>query len=120
VKTYRGHRDEHACAVVTVTEAEGAVQWTGELDPGPSLLVRALSPTGFEWGYCGSGPAQLALAVLLDATGSADWAERHYQAFKWDVVAGWPQDAWQFTTAEVLAWLARQVPAYAPAEGGVS
>ena len=27
------------------------------------------SPTGFEWGYNGSGPAQLALALLADATG---------------------------------------------------
>lgn len=25
------------------------------------------SPTGFEWGYCGSGPWQLALALLADA-----------------------------------------------------
>ena len=27
------------------------------------------SPTGFEWGYCGSGPAQLALALLADHLG---------------------------------------------------
>ena len=27
------------------------------------------SPTGFEWGYRGSGPAQLALAILADHLG---------------------------------------------------
>jgi hypothetical protein len=28
--------------------------------------VRSHSPSGFEWGYGGSGPAQLALAILCD------------------------------------------------------
>lgn len=34
------------------------------------------SPTGFAWGYCGSGPAQLALAIPADATGDDDLAVR--------------------------------------------
>jgi hypothetical protein len=38
------------------------------------------SPDGFNWGYMGSGPAQLALAVLLevndDATGYQDFKAR--------------------------------------------
>ncbi len=29
------------------------------------------SPSGFEWGYGGSGPADLALNILLAATGTA-------------------------------------------------
>ena len=36
------------------------------LDPFPSQAVRNHSPTGFAWGYGGSGPAQLALAILID------------------------------------------------------
>ena len=36
------------------------------LDPKPSQKIRNHSPDGFEWGYGGSGPAQLALALLLD------------------------------------------------------
>ncbi len=30
----------------------------------PRFDVRNHSPSGFEWGYGGSGPAQLALAIL--------------------------------------------------------
>ena len=32
----------------------------------PRLDLWNHSPTGFEWGYGGSGPAQLALAILAD------------------------------------------------------
>lgn len=44
------------------------VTWTvdGEHVPlEPSLAIRKKSPTGFEWGYAGSGPAQSALAILM-------------------------------------------------------
>ena len=41
------------------------------------LELRNHSPAGFAWGYAGSGPAQLALAILLDATGSPTLALRH-------------------------------------------
>lgn len=52
-----------------------------------------------------SGPAQLALALLLRVAGPV--AEREYQAFKDDVVAGWPREgAWRMERGEVEAWLA--------------
>ena len=35
------------------------------LDPEPSQQIYNHSPDGFQWSYEGSGPAQLALAVLL-------------------------------------------------------
>lgn len=40
-------------------------------------------------GYDGSGPAQLALALLIDATGNEAIALRHYQESKRQFVAGW-------------------------------
>ena len=40
------------------------------------------SPTGFEWGYVGSGPAQLSLALLADALGDDERAQDLYQQFK--------------------------------------
>lgn len=41
------------------------------------------SPDGFEWGYYGSGPAQLALALCFDALGGDQQrALRVYQTFK--------------------------------------
>ena len=36
------------------------------LDLAASLKIVNHSPTGFCWGYAGSGPAQLSLAILLD------------------------------------------------------
>ena len=37
---------------------------------------------GFEWGNGGSGPAYLALNILLEATGDRDFAARHHQDFQ--------------------------------------
>jgi hypothetical protein len=71
---------------------------------GPSLKVWSHSPTGFSWGYGGSGPAQLALALLLDVTGDAELSTRLHQDFKWAFVAGW-SDGWQITSDGIIAWV---------------
>lgn len=81
----------------------------------PRLHVINHSPTGFAWGYWGSGPAQLAFALIADALVAAidhredrsdEW--RHtaidaavkrasdpalYQQFKQAIVGNWPQNA---------------------------
>ena len=74
------------------------------LSPKPSLKLRNHSPDGFNWGYGGSGPAQLALAILLDYSGDDELAQKYYQQFKWDFVAGWG-DEWSISTAELEEWL---------------
>lgn len=61
------------------------------------------SPTGFEWGYGGSGPAQLALAVLADCLGD-EYALDFYQDFKRDVVAGQSGAAWSIEESAIRAW----------------
>jgi hypothetical protein len=58
------------------------------LDPAPSQKVRNHSPDGFNWGYGGSGPAQLALAIMLKLTGKPNG----YQNFKFRIIAGLPQN----------------------------
>jgi hypothetical protein len=58
------------------------------LDPRPSQKYHNHSPDGFNWGYGGSGPSQLALAVLLAVTGNPG----HYQEFKWRIIAALPID----------------------------
>ena len=58
-----------------------------ELDPKASQKIHNHSPDGFNWGYGGSGPAQLALAIMLKLTGKPD----KYQQLKWDVIAKIPQ-----------------------------
>lgn len=56
----------------------------------PRLDLRNHSPTGFAWGYCGSGPAQLSLAILCHALKDDDRALRLYQTFKERVIAAIP------------------------------
>ncbi|PAP78596.1 hypothetical protein BSZ37_00820 [Rubrivirga marina] len=65
------------------------------------------SPTGIEWGYCGSGPADLARSVLLALTDEPT-AERLYQAFKADVVARVPRAGGVLRAADVRVWVAAQ------------
>src|SRR6188472_924887 len=52
------------------------------LRPERSQAVRNHSPGGFSWGYLGSGPAQLALAILLECNVDEEDAQRVYQDFK--------------------------------------
>src|SRR3989442_957585 len=82
--------------------------------PGETLEVRALdprydlrrhSPDGFQWGYSGSGPAQLALALLADALADDAIAQALYQEFKREFVARW-QWRWQVDRATLRLWAA--------------
>ncbi len=57
------------------------------------MAIRNHSPTGPAWGYSGSGPAQLALVVLL-AVADEVTAERFYQKFKRDVLSPIEADLW--------------------------
>lgn len=57
------------------------------LSPRRSQAILNHSPDGFNWGYGGSGPAQLSLALLLEAGASDEEATRHHQEFKWQMIA---------------------------------
>lgn len=59
------------------------------------------SPTGFEWGYCGSGPAQLALALLADHLCDPQQALDLHQRFKWQVVTELPYKRWTLTSLDI-------------------
>jgi len=63
------------------------------LDLEASLKIVNHSPTGFCWGYLGSGPAQLAFAILLDHfNGDVTRAKGLYQEFHHMVTARLPMD----------------------------
>jgi hypothetical protein len=63
------------------------------------------SPAGFNWGYGGSGPSELARAILWDYLGERPHPAL-YQDFKRDVVARFPiAEGWQLPIARILAWL---------------
>lgn len=67
----------------------------------PRFDLRNHSPTGLEWGYGGSGPAQLALAILADYLGDNQQALNLYQRFKWRVIAELPHKRWILTSLQV-------------------
>ena len=81
-----------------------------QLSPDRSLDVVNHSPNGFEWGYTGSGPAQLACGLLLDYYGDEQFAREHYIAFLNRVVSRLecegPADCWHLTGKEIDAALA--------------
>ena len=67
----------------------------------------ALSPTGFEWGYRGAGPSDLALNILLSATGDRNFAFRYHMRFCDEVVGRIPLPGGVLRAGEVLEWVAR-------------
>jgi len=103
-RTYHGERNlDRGCEVWIVDAKLGRVPSRSSLPF--HLELRNHSPTGFAWGYNGSGPAQLALALLMDALGDAELALKHYQDFKWKVVAGW-HGRWSITAKEIREFVA--------------
>ena len=80
---------------------------THELHPDRSQAVKNHSPDGFNWGYSGSGPAQLALAILLEVTDSEEIALAHYHDFEGQVIAAIPSQEtdWEIEENKIIAWL---------------
>ena len=93
MKTYSGTRTESGCAV-TVTDG-------GCRGLAPRFDLRTHSPDGFEWGYGGSGPAQLALALAADLLGDDEAALGVYQWLKFRVVARLAAEGWTLTEVEL-------------------
>lgn len=88
------------------------MDWQARIIEGDTLRTLPLcldvanhSPSGFAWGYAGSGPAQLALAILCDAIG-AERARPLYQQFKAERIAVLDErSSWTMTLDDVLEWV---------------
>lgn len=96
---FRGQRHDSGCVVV-VRETDGV-----ERDLPARLDLWNHSPSGFEWGYGGSGPAQLSLAILAYQTGDDELAVRLHQRFKFDVVAKLDRAEWELESWRVRDWI---------------
>lgn len=71
-----------------------------------SLTIVNHSPDGFAWGYSGSGPAQLALALLLAEGVGPETAPLMHQSLKAAKIATLDIDAgWRMTSEEIRAWI---------------
>ena len=94
MKIYRGKRlgpkEESSGVVVTV-------------DGRPLKHRVRHSPTGFEWGYLGSGPSDLALSILWDFMGHEPKRVK-YMKFKKQFVGQWG-DEWEITEEDLYTWL---------------
>lgn len=78
--------------IITGIFENGIVTVAGnQLLPERSQKLVNHSPDGFGWGYGGSGPSQLSLAILLLFM-PPELALKYYQRFKWNVVSQWPKD----------------------------
>jgi hypothetical protein len=91
MKTYIGVRQEDGALCVTVNGQP----------LNPRLDLWNHSPTGFECGYGGSGPAQLALALLADHLNHDEQAVALHQCFKRKVVSGLPAKGWRLTSRQI-------------------
>jgi uncharacterized protein DUF6166 len=101
--TYRGERWGYGGISVRVSAGLG----DSGAPLGHRLDLQNHSPTGFEWGYGGSGPSQLALAILADFLEDDAKALAWYQPFKWRTVAQWERKTkWQLSGAEIVEVLA--------------
>jgi len=61
------------------------------------------SPTGFNFGYGGSGPADLARSILWNFLGKEP-SRILYMDFKTRFVARW-KDKWEITSLEIQSWI---------------
>lgn len=62
------------------------------------------SPTGFEWGYEGSGPADLALNILAMFI-PVYWAVKYHQEFKRQYIAPMPKEGGLIPGWEIYLWI---------------
>jgi len=126
-KVYRIERDEKTGSIIVHV----GIKWPA--GPAWRLLSHCNlhSPTGFEIGYGGSGPADTAASILADYLGEdARWVERTWRgrssgcpsiavklhlAFKWDMIAGIqlePEEIHILDESSITAWLAEKHPEY--------
>lgn len=99
---YRGKRGQYGeagSALVTVVDGEKEIP----LPPRNDLWNH--SPDGFNFGYSGSGPAQLALAILAHHLKDDDRAVRLHQWFKRTFITTVDGDEFEITSERIDEWL---------------
>ena len=98
-------RTTHTDAQGALVQLEHEVWYDGELlDPVQSMEVRWHSD-GFEWGYGGSGPMQLALAIALRLNPDADSAEAIAGEISERFIKGADRDHMILEIADVQAFI---------------
>lgn len=68
------------------------------------------SPDGFEFGYGGSGPADLARSILADCVG-IKIADSLYHDFKWEFIVRQTKDDFEIKEQDIVDWVASKISA---------
>lgn len=100
LKTYTGYRlpgDQGTAAQALVTVHQES-QPPHPLDPRFDLRRHS---DDLNWGYSGSGPAQLALALAADVLGDGHAAHEVHQKLKTKLVADLPKDGWSLSEIQL-------------------
>ena len=100
MKIFRGRKTDTGCIVELDNES-----YRTKLSLEKSLQIVDHSPDGFQWGYNGSGPAQLSAAILYELTDDPDLTREYYQLFKFDHVVNWEGLIFEISEDEVRNWL---------------
>ncbi len=104
---YTGIRVDNVCSVVVQFNRPG---WS-EVVSYPLHHINRHSPDGFQWGYGGSGPSDLALAIMTDyfyrqgVAKSLEEANGCYQDFKWTFIQPILEDGWTITGTQIREWI---------------
>ncbi len=113
-KFYKGERKENGVIVQVALPKKERDPWFK-----PLTHVSYHSPDGCEWGYGGSGPSDLSLAILTDwfeedplkvqtyaRTGQGDpsSAVHFHRQFTNKFIIGLPKNTWRITDEEIKTW----------------
>lgn len=102
---FYGIRNRETCEVSQYIEGRPAQVRALEL--ADALKWRQHHTGAFDWGYMGSAPRQLALAILLAVGFDVPTCVQFYTRFCESYVRHFPADSWQLGKATIILWLNR-------------
>jgi hypothetical protein len=115
-KSYRGRRTGRKQDTSDPVVVEVGTFWKENRDLGIGYILKrgnwkpllhrvSHSPSGFNWGYGGSGPADLARSILWDLLGEEPDSQL-YQDFKFEFVTIWdPIEDWEIDEPTIRSWM---------------
>lgn len=100
MKVYKGYKYREAVGHQPVRVIDGQKMY-------PLQHVVKHSPDGLQWGYGGSGPADLALSILADFFGTDEIPPHLYQDFKWSFIAPAKEEL-HIDGKQIIDWLSKR------------
>ena len=79
---------------------DGSVVTVDDVPLDPQLALKQFTDRGFEWGYEGNGPRQLALAILVEHIGDNSRALSLCEDFMLRVVANFGNE-WEMSGSDI-------------------